>query len=557
MKVTRRDLLVWSAGAAAGLMVTPVPWKLLDDTSIWSQNWPWIPQPARGPVEVKLSACTLCPNGCGMKVRMAAGWPVGVAGVSSHPVSRGALCPLGFGAHQLNWHPRRLRTVRHGASSSTWNEARAAFTKASSEGPVVVVDGFPGRAASSVLQSFAQKQKGEYRIVLGAETRALAPYEAWSGVPAAALGYDLENSTTIVSFGAPMLDGWGTPGRFTRLWAERAAGVNDPQLRLIQVDSLFSRTASRAWQWIPIPPGAESALAAGLARVLLEEHLVSARGPMPQLTLAEAATQTGMTGDVIRELARTIVARTPTVAIAGDHNPSIAALNVVLGSVGASGGIVRRSKHTESYISADLAAPNARAVLIDASVPWEFTPQTDAEVFRFAAWDVGSKRADWLLPAPGFMEELSDVPTAPTFGLETYAVAPSLVKAPHEVQSAAQFLCGVDSTLTPVEKTIHARCADLFRGRTGSLHGQEEIPLAKLASAQKLEEQLWQGAVWVGEEDRPAALRCELREWPAATAPSSPPENWTTAWPAPVLPPLATKLYRESNLRVTPEMRTA
>jgi Ni/Fe-hydrogenase subunit HybB-like protein len=71
MKVTRRDLLVWSAGAAAGLMVTPVPWKLLDDTSIWSQNWPWIPQSARGPVEVKQTFCTLCPNGCGMRVRMA------------------------------------------------------------------------------------------------------------------------------------------------------------------------------------------------------------------------------------------------------------------------------------------------------------------------------------------------------------------------------------------------------------------------------------------------------------------------------------------------------
>jgi hypothetical protein len=556
MKVTRRDLLVWGAGAAAGLMVTPVPWKLLDDTSIWSQNWPWIPQPARGPVEVKLSACTLCPNGCGMKVRMAAGWPVGLAGVSSHPVSRGALCPLGFGAHQLNWHQQRLRTVRHGASSSTWNEARVAFAKACSEGPVVVIDGYPGRAASSELQSFAQKQKGEYRVVLGTETRALAPYEAWSGVSAAALGYDLENAKTIVSFGAPMLDGWGTPGRFTRLWAERAAGSTDPQLRLIQVDSSLSRTAARAWQWIPIPAGAEPALAAGLARVLLEEHLVSARGPMPQLTLAEAATRSGITADAIRELARTVAARTPVVAIAADGNPSIAALNVVLGSVGTIGGIVRRSKHAEKYVSADAAIPSARAVLIDASVPWEFTPQTDAEVFRFAAWDGGSKRADWLLPAPGFLEELSDVPTAPSFEFETYAVAAGLVKASHEVESAAQFLCSVDSTLTPAEKTIHARCEEVFRGLTGSLHGQQEIPVAKLASVQKLEEQLWQGAVWVGEEAHPAALRCELREWPAAL-PYSHPANWSTAWPVPVLPPLATKLYRESNLRDAPEKRTA
>ena len=157
MKVSRRDLLMWGAGAAAGLIVTPVPWKILDDTSKWSQNWPWIPQPARVPVETKMSACTLCPNGCGLRVRMAAGWPVGVAGLSTHPMSRGALCPLAFGAHQLNWHPQRLRSVRHRGSSSSWSDAQVAFAKARSEGPVVVIDGYPGRAASSILQTFAEK----------------------------------------------------------------------------------------------------------------------------------------------------------------------------------------------------------------------------------------------------------------------------------------------------------------------------------------------------------------------------------------------------------------
>src|SRR4249919_3659566 len=116
MKVSRRDLLVWSAGAAAGLIVTPVPWKLLDDTSIWTQNWPWIPQPARGPVEVKPAVCALCPHGCGLRVRMAAGFAVGI---SSTP--GGALCPLAFGAHQLNWHPRRVHEVRHRGQAATWD----------------------------------------------------------------------------------------------------------------------------------------------------------------------------------------------------------------------------------------------------------------------------------------------------------------------------------------------------------------------------------------------------------------------------------------------------
>ena len=119
--------------------------------------------------------------------------------------------------------------------------------------------------------------------------------------------------------------------------------------------------------------------------------------------------------------------------------------------------------------------------LIDSSVPWDFVPQTDAEVFRFAAWDGGSSRADWLLPAPGFLEELTDVPTAPTVALETYAVAPSLVKAPHEVQSAAEFLGSLDPSLPTSEKIIHSRCEDLFRGHVGTLRGEDDTPIAKIS----------------------------------------------------------------------------
>jgi len=277
---------------------------------------------------------------------------------------------------------------------------------------------------------------------------------------------------------------------------------------------------------------------------------------MPPLTLAEAANQTGLSADAIRELARTIVARPPLVAIATDNNPAIAALNVLLGAVGTRGGIVRRSKHAEKYVSADAVIPSARAVLIDASVPWDFVAPTDAEVFRFAAWDGGSSKADWLLPAPGFLEELTDVPTAPTSALETYAVAPGLVKPSAEVQNAAQLLASIDSTLTTPEEIIHARCADLFRGRSGTVHSQEVTPVATFASVQKLEEQLWKGAVWVGEAPHPASLRCEPQEWPASAA-AVPSDTWSTTWPAPVLPSLATKLYRESSLREAPEKRLA
>jgi len=437
--------------------------------------------------------------------------------------------------------------VLHRSVPASWEDTRAAFAKACGEGPVVVVDGYPGRAASQVLAAFAEN-RGEYRVVRGAETRALAPYEKWSGVPAASLGYDLENARTVVSFGAPLLDGWGVPGRFTRLWAEKAAGQSEPQLRLIQIEPSLSRTASRAYQWISIRSGSEASLASGIARVLLEENLVATRGPMPDLTLADAASQTGLAANAIRELAHTIVAQAPVVAIANAENPAIAALNVVLGAVGSRGGIVRRtSSAAGSHLNADAAIGSARAVLLDASVPWNFEPATNAEVFRFAAWNGGPTKSDWVLPAPGFLEELTDVPSAPTSRVETYGIAPVLAKAMHKTQSCAEFLASFDSTLSSPEKIIHARCAELFRERRGRLHSHDEVVVAKIESAQKLEDQLSSGAVWVGEPASGESIRCALKQWPAADAGS--PLGLSGDWPVAVMPTLATKLYQESGLR--------
>jgi len=556
MKFSRRDLLIGSAGATAGLLLTPVPWKLLGDVSIWTQNWPWIPQPARGPVETKQTFCTLCAGGCGIRVRMAAGYAVGISGVRNHPITKGALCPLGFAAQQLNWHPQRLREVRHGGRAGSWAEAQAAFEKACGEGPVAVIDGRSGRAASTVLEAFARKRSGSYHVVLSAESEALAPYAEWSGVPVTALGYDLENARTIVSFGAPLLDGWGTPGRFTRLWSERAAGASDPQLRLIQIESSLSRTAGRAWQWVPIREGSEGKLAAGLARVLLEEHLVSSHGPMPQLSLAEVAAQTGLTSEAIRDLARKMVENRPVVVIAADGNPAVAALNVLLGAVAAPGGIVQRREHLQAQARPQATFVSPRAVLLDSTVPWEFAPQTDAEVFRFAAWDGGGNKTGWLLPAPGFLEEFTDVPTAPTSAVDTYAVALSLVTPSPEVKSATQFLLEIDPSLPAVEKVIHLRCEELFRARQGMVYAEQPIAITTFASAEKFEEQLRKGAVWVDGPPRPGGVRCELKEWPAEKVVSHG-TNWAAAWAPPVFPALATKLYQESNLREAPAGRQA
>jgi hypothetical protein len=144
------------------------------------------------------------------------------------------------------------------------------------------------------------------------------------------------------------------------------------------------------------------------------------------------------------------------------------------------------------------------------------TALLNAEVFRFAAWQ-GDETADWMLPAPGFLEGLTDVPTAPGVAIETYAVAAPLVAPTPGTRDAASFLASLDATAGSVEDGIKARCARIFQAREGELRGGEATPLSAVESAEALHKELVAGAVWAGQPAEPEGLTCQLREWPAPT----------------------------------------
>jgi hypothetical protein len=146
-------------------------------------------------------------------------------------------------------------------------------------------------------------------------------------------------------------------------------------------------------------------------------------------------------------------------------------------------------------------------------------------VFRFAAWNGGGTPADWLLPAAGLFEETTDIPTAPGSAIETYAIAEKLVAPPCEVHSAAELLMAVDSKMPTVEEAIKTRAGEL---RTGEIR--------------------------TGPPPRAGGIECRLKEWPPISEQLTA-QDWTAGWVAPVLPPLATKLYRDSGLRPAPNGR--
>jgi len=137
MKVCRRSFLSLIIGGAAGTAFSPLPWKLIDDASIWTQNWPWTSVPEDGEVSHVNSVCTLCPGGCGITVRKVNNRAIKIEGMKGHPVNNGGICVLGVSGLQLLYGPTRVKTPlkRVGARGEgkwekiSWDEAIAEVVK--------------------------------------------------------------------------------------------------------------------------------------------------------------------------------------------------------------------------------------------------------------------------------------------------------------------------------------------------------------------------------------------------------------------------------------------
>jgi len=370
----RRDFLKLLGGGVAGIAVSPMPWKLLDDAAIWTQNWSWLPRLPRGEITTHRGRCTLCSVGCGLRADCVNGEPFRLTGLPRDPLGGGRLCPLGIAGHQLRYHPARLRSPEE---SSSWAReagrdpgcrpldldaavARLAqwieeLRGAGASQAIGILDTRPGRLLSEIYRRFAARLGAQYLQAPGGEWWSLPT----TGTGAEALprcGIDLSAVRTLLSFGAPILDEQGGEGGGTRFAApagvtQEAALAAEPLL--IQVETRPSTTARRAGLWLRIAPGSECALALGLAHVLVHEDLYDRTGLAGSLLAGEedthargarageadsatgwagldgyrallaeypperAAAVTGIPQATIRDVARRLAAAGPAVAIPG------------------------------------------------------------------------------------------------------------------------------------------------------------------------------------------------------------------------------------------------
>jgi len=560
--ITRRDLLKLIGGSAVGLMLTPIPWKLLDETAKWSQNWSWTPVPRNGKVSFRHTTCNLCPLSCGVRVRCIGDQPVSLMGIPNHPISGGGLCAIGLGGHLLPYHPSRLlqphRVVRENGKTGIvpipYEETLSAVIKAissSKQGSVAILDGQPKRAISFVYRNFlAGLADGVYIVppanggVPAETTRSVL------GERNLSLGFDVDTARTILSFGAPVLDGWATLGQFSKIVRNRTG--ND-RLRVIQVEPIHSRTAQLADEWIPVKPGTEAAFALAIANVLMKQKLCDSQklrahsadfdndsgnsftDLVERFSPSSVSKQTGISEDKIVSTARELALKKPSLAAFGGDSFSrneqtiFMDLNILLGAIGTKGGLIPRAelpdpvggKLADETSLIDVPDRSVKVLILDGAesgslFPWQMLEQklvpNNPVVVSLSPYFSGiAFHADYLIPAPSYLESYNDSPTPPGAPTASYSISAPVLPAPRTVVEPLDVIKRISAAIhsnsgneiRPLEELFRDRVEKIFKRRRGIVFDASTGETAKLTtvySPERLVKILSDGGCWCDKE---------------------------------------------------------
>lgn len=446
MKSARRDILKFAGGAAAGAVFTPVPWRLLGDSAIWTQNWSWMPRVPRGESSYRETRCALCPAACAMKAHCVGETPVGMI-----PAER-SVCPAGIVGHHLAIHPLRLKKTLHNATESSKDAALEAARTAAGLGGVAVLDLLPGRVASRLHRENMARMKGHYLTappVEGATAQALSRL-----LPAEEpLVAELSAARTVLSVSTPLCEGWASPALVTK-----------PQFYLIQADVRKSYTAERAEEWLRLQPGGEAALLLALLKLVLEERGAQVGGSavaieeLRSVQLEQLCARAGVTAETVRGVARRLMHEPAAVIADGDPaggplghtaQAAAAALNAGLGlsawrqtncpMAGESlAGVPDRSLH---LLMVDAPLPGL-------ALPWQMvTPKLagDGAVVVALTWnrEQFASVADWQVPVPVYLEGKHELPPAFDTASRAAGVSEGWLAPPEDAVCAADFVAEV------------------------------------------------------------------------------------------------------------------
>ncbi len=409
------------------------------------------------------TVCGGCTAQCGMWVKTREGRAVKVEGNPNHPVSGGALCAKGQATLQHLYNPDRHATpvVREDGTlrPGTWEEAETLLAQRikSAAGNVLFVSAQMGPSMTKLVDSFVGSVGGrrvQYDALSDAPLREATRIAF--GVDALPR-YDIAGTRFLMSFGSDFIETGASPVERGREFSRMSAvDQHRSKGRFVYVGARLSLTGLNADEWVPVAPGAEAAVALGMANVIAGGS--NAGGPYAAVLRAfdprSAAAAAEISEDVIRDLASRFMKGGPSLAlgpgVAAHHRNATAAnlavliLNAVAGSVGRTlyldGGPKTPSRPYADMEGAIRAMAGGRVgvVMVHGANPAFTLPSAsgfmdafgavDFKVSFASAPDETSAMADLVMPDTHFLESWGD--SSPRDGLLALR-QPVMLPVPH------------------------------------------------------------------------------------------------------------------------------
>jgi anaerobic selenocysteine-containing dehydrogenase len=411
VKVSRRSFLKLAGAATAGTMLLgsfswtePRLRALAETGEKWTPGMErWIP-----------SVCFLCDAGCGIRVRVVEGRAVKIEGNPLYPTNAGGLCPKGQAGLQVLYDPDRIKYPLERAGQRGSGQWRRISWVDALERVISRLKSIRERGEPHTLAVLGSRYRGQtYNLIarfmeaFGSPNHIVHPYIGLEPLLQAHyftqgvrdfLGYDLENTNYLLSFGAAFCEAWRPTAEVLKLYGLMRRGRSGIRAKIVQIEPRLSLSAVKADEWVPLPPGRDGILALGLAHVIIKEELYDARflaentfgfedwtdsSGMSHLGFRNLVLRdyppefvsevTGVPRETIVRLAREFATHRPSLAVGGrgaggnsngTYNlMAIHALNALVGSIGVSGGIV-----TEAAVPFTELAPVQRDSVAEAGL---------------------------------------------------------------------------------------------------------------------------------------------------------------------------------------------
>ncbi|MFQ5602438.1 MAG: molybdopterin-dependent oxidoreductase [bacterium] len=283
MKISRRDFLKYLGMTSAGVSLVglgcDVMWSVPDEVYEKIGGAPRIET-------WKTSICSLCPGGCGIKVRLIDGIPVRIVGNPLNPVNRGGVCPMAEAGVEALFNPDRIkeplkRVGERGEEkweAISWDEALQtvvtrlqALREKNAAHKLAFFSGNSHNLLSSLIERFMQAFGSPNLFVFNQNTLSSLVTYITQGHENP-LVYNFDDIELLLNFGADLLDEGPSPIRFNQLYSDFRNRGEGKNVKVVHIDSRLSRTASNSKEWLPIKPGTMAALALGMANVLIKDR---------------------------------------------------------------------------------------------------------------------------------------------------------------------------------------------------------------------------------------------------------------------------------------------